>query len=778
MKEKSIKQATTNVKQTKTITTAKDINIPWWVAAVFFTILTAVFFWQQISGAAFFWEDFAEYVYPVQSLAAKEFANGNIPFWNPYSFAGSPFIADIQVGFFYPFNRLLSLFVSSDGSLPVSILQLMTILHFIIAQLSMFFLSRHFKVSSIGSIIAAVSYAFSSVLVSHVIHPMIVSHLSWLPLILMFMSKGLESAKIKYGLLSGVIFGITMLSGHPPMTLYIALFLGLFLVWNIIADFKKGTFKELSLVKYIIAGALPFLIALGIFQIQFLPSQEFAKLSKRNVMTYEKAAEGSLEIPQIMTAIVPKLFGYSEADNQSDVPFYLKQTKSDGSKIEAPYFYYWETGFYFGIVALILGMFAMINSPKDRKVAFFIAISAFALVFALGSNGFLLGIFHNLPFFSQFRNPARMMFVVVLAFSFLSGFGFDRLAESREIKSLYKLLAASALPILISILTASGLMGDLVGADSKFSVEISSFGISALVATIFTVLISFAVYKKMLPTIVSGLALSLVVFVDLYVVGVDFNASSQSIAQQYTLPAETIKAFRAEDPNNLYRVNMRMYSPSYMAMKRNQGMISSIQLLEGYNPLFLERSVPAQNTKEGIHRLFNVKYEIAIDSMRGMPFFYERTNSFPRAWFVGGAIVKNEKEIDGYMRNSGVDFAQTVVVEEPLPFELPEKDTTAYGKVKILKYTANEILLEAEANKKGFVSISEIHYPAWKAKVNGKEVKVLRSNYCLRAVPVEKGKSKIEMYYDSDAYSTGKTISLLTLLLSAVGLFVFFKKDI
>ena len=87
-----------NVK--KKIVVKAPIDFKLWVAALIFIVTTSLFFWGQLNNESFFWEDFAEFVYPVQSFASSEAADGNIPFWNPYTFVGMPFMADIQVGFF------------------------------------------------------------------------------------------------------------------------------------------------------------------------------------------------------------------------------------------------------------------------------------------------------------------------------------------------------------------------------------------------------------------------------------------------------------------------------------------------------------------------------------------------------------------------------------------------------------------------------------------------------------------------------------------------------
>lgn len=258
-----------------------------------FLITTLLFFSGQLFGTSFFWEDFVEYVLPVQTYAAVAASNGSIPFWNPFVFSGMPFLADLQVGFFYPFNRLLSFFLDSSGHLSVWGLQFILILHFLIAQITMYFLLKSRAVSQMGSAIGAIGYSFSMLLVCHVIHPMIINHLAWFPLVFMLLIKSLDKHDYRLGIGAGLILGVSMLSGHPQATLYEAFFLGMYYIWHLAINFKK--YEKINLSLSALGGALTFIVALGIFQIQFLTSSELADLSVRAKMTSHESSQGSLK---------------------------------------------------------------------------------------------------------------------------------------------------------------------------------------------------------------------------------------------------------------------------------------------------------------------------------------------------------------------------------------------------------------------------------------------------------------------------------------------------
>lgn len=106
---------------------------------------------------------------------------------------------------------------------------------------------------------------------------------------------------------------------------------------------------------------------------------------------------------------------------------------------------------------------------------------------------------------------------------------------------------------------------------------------------------------------------------------------------------------------------------------------------------------------------------------------------------------------------------------------------TGEGQVKLTKYAPNQLNYESESNEKQLIVFSEIYYPeGWKAFVDGNEQEILKVNYLLRGLEVEKGKHKIEFKFDLPKYHTSNTLSiigsLLILLLIAIGFYTDRKK--
>ncbi|MFM8473476.1 MAG: hypothetical protein ACKOBV_08160, partial [Candidatus Kapaibacterium sp.] len=463
--------------QKKTGGNSDEAVLPVWLPYVVFGLATAFFFRGHLFGNLFFWDDFAEYVFPVRAFAAHSMAQGSLPFWNPYTFGGMPFLADVQTALFYPPNLLLDL-IAGDGEYPIRALQTMIILHFFIAQCTMYRMARTVGISAGGALLAAVGYGFSSPLVLHAFHPMQVEHLAWFPLVAMFVHTAVTERSLLHGSIGGLVLGMTMLSGSPQMTLYMAFILGCMIVWLALAPLVTSKESPTTSLLRFGSGILVLAIGFGVFCVQYLPVKEIAGLSERAEMTYEKASVGSLELSQIVTSTVPKAFGSISPDPRNKAPFFLH---------DRDYYLYWDTAFFFGIVTFLLGLFGAMRTWRSPLPLFLIAVSVFGFLFALGNNGFVFPLFFKLPFFNALRIPARMMFVVGFAFSLLAGFGFDALMRhggTTPSRATLPLLISVAIPAFMALGVAAGIVAT-APAEAMES-TISGYGTTALLVVLAT----------------------------------------------------------------------------------------------------------------------------------------------------------------------------------------------------------------------------------------------------------------------------------------------------
>jgi len=143
-------------------------------------------------------------------------------------------------------------------------------------------------------------------------------------MILLYFIRGIETRKLTQSILAGIILGLVMLSGHPQILLYIVLLLAIIFIWLFIAGIKNNEVRGSAFINLIAAGILPVLIGIGIFMIQYLPSQELAKQSQRSEITYEKATEGALAFKNVYTSVVPDIFGSTNGNRKEKSTYYNK----------------------------------------------------------------------------------------------------------------------------------------------------------------------------------------------------------------------------------------------------------------------------------------------------------------------------------------------------------------------------------------------------------------------------------------------------------------------
>ena len=63
----------------------------------------------------------------------------------------------------------------------------------------------------------------------------------------------------------------------------------------------------------------------------------------------------------------------------------------------------------------------------------------------------------------------------------------------------------------------------------------------------------------------------------------------------------------------------------------------------------------------------------------------------------------------------------------------------------------------------GVLILGDNYYPGWKVYVDGKQRKILKANFFLRGVFLNKGGHKVRFVYDPMSFKVGLVISLLTL---------------
>jgi hypothetical protein len=94
---------------------------------------------------------------------------------------------------------------------------------------------------------------------------------------------------------------------------------------------------------------------------------------------------------------------------------------------------------------------------------------------------------------------------------------------------------------------------------------------------------------------------------------------------------------------------------------------------------------------------------------------------------------------------------------------------------------ALDVELSAAAPDKSALVVSENFYPGWKATVDGKPATVERADYAIMGVPLQAGARKISLRFTDAAYTRGKAVTLVALILAiaaALGGFILYRRRV
>jgi len=751
-------------------------------------LLWLIQFYAVLAGSGHFWEDVLLYDFPARVFSRAAFLAGEFPHWVPYMFSGMPFFATQSPGVLYPFNILLSLLPVSDAVFW-RLIQACVALHFLIAGINMFIYLRYKKRSDAASLFGAAAFMLGGFLITHSIHTMMVYILAWFPLLLLCFERGMREVRYTYAVGGGLILGLTMLAGHPQISFYQIIFLiavGAYLLY---------VYKNM-IVKRAASAALFFAVAAGLCLVQYLPTIEMNDLTFRADYTIENASESSLQFVQIITLLIPKVFGaFTGGDNRVPL-FWLEDAFRHG------YFNYWETCFYFGVSTLILSLFWFRKIKTDRPVIFALVWAVAVFCIALGGNFFVYRLLFALkiPGFTMFRIPARILFTWSFLFPIFAAAALDGLNELKTKKLKIASLSICAAFAAFGLVTAAGglapffpLMSAVEGRAQYASGQGLILFLNA--GLLGAVLILF--FKDVINTkttkifIVACLAVDMLSFAS----GQHITRGVGGAPEEYGRARSSVEMIKSRQEKEIFRFNTRQFDiepgskigrqTSFMLMNKNQGVVSGIYTTEGYAALRLKHLWPPLNVEKlgTVLDLLNVKHYVnprleegGKDVVLNNETYLPRAKLFYRAKVVGGG--NNNTDYDSlvldYMNGSQYDHHNEVAVTDQ---SLAKFSGGGAGSVKITKYGINKIELEADTDREAILWLSEIWYPAWKATVNGEKAEIHRADYSFRAVVVPAGKSKVVFKFDSAYFNAGALISLLTLIAAIAYLtFMFVKR--
>ncbi len=159
------------------------------------------------------------YDLPIQHTIYHAYRQGEIPWWDPFTWAGRPLLADAHINGTDPIRVLAYL------CLPFELAYNWTlILHFILGGFAMLLLLRHWRFSAATCGLLALTYEFAGCFVLYFGHPWIQASFNYYPLLWLAWEAALQRRSGWHALAASALVAGVFYSGNLQSHAYLALF--------------------------------------------------------------------------------------------------------------------------------------------------------------------------------------------------------------------------------------------------------------------------------------------------------------------------------------------------------------------------------------------------------------------------------------------------------------------------------------------------------------------------------------------------------------------------
>jgi hypothetical protein len=732
------------------------------------------------------------------------------PLWNPFIFCGMPSFASLAFNpYVYPPDWPLAL-LDQVVHLPQD---LIILLYSYLAGFFMALLLLELGLPIMSSLWGAVVFAYTPNLVAMGAfgHGSKVATVAFLPLVLWLAERLFKRCRIQDLGWLAMALGFQMLRAHVQIVYYTGMMMGLYFLVHAFSLIKAGA-RATKILRDGAGLAAAYALGFALAAFLLLPVKDYQRHSVRGASAeggtkLEYATKWSFAPSEISTFFVPSAAGFGGATYVGSVKPFTDYPN------------------YMGLLALFLAGAGFLY-VRDR-------IGVFALLLGLGSLLIAFGeyfkplyefLFHHLPFFNAFRVPVMILILLQFSVAILSARGIYALlgrltvANPRGASRNMWIVAGVALAgMAVLYLGSSAWAGhyqqllragqpDLPAQAAALLLEnarghytedvVVVWGILALGAAALALLGTG--WLRRTPFWAVAMALLLC---DLWRGGMRIITPPESeMAQQLRAsllqpradvfgavsePDEVVRFLQSD--STLYRI----FPADDFGSNRYSGF--RIASVGGYNPAKPEiydqvlQSQVVQNPR--FWMAANVKYLVTQRDMGpggllpvpglspvtlrrvldGAQRVYRVEPAGQRAWMVGRVRVADPTAALRAFEDSTFDPAREVVLEQPAAGPLGSQEAST---VRFTRWGMNDMEMDVQAAAPGYLVVSELYYPDWKATVDGRPVPVVKADGFLRAVRLDAGRHRVGMAFESAALRRGLRLSLgsgLVLLLLVAG---------
>jgi hypothetical protein len=604
---------------------------------------------------------------------------GALPLWFPYGHAGTPFVVNPQSQLWSPLTWLVSLTIGYD---PL-VVQQQQFLIMLAGSVGVYFLGYNLWAHRASALLAAVAFNFTSARLCNAQHMDIVTAFSLFPWVLYGIRRLAQGQWLATPLL-GAIGGVLVVSGYPGVVLLSPLWFLCWAGWCMVTECNERGSRK----RFVLGLALGALIAIGISAGYWLPIVvNIGSFTRGQAFSTDAALTQSLFVGDIWHLLYGASTRITPEAYTTDVSM---------------------RGLYFGVVALGLGVYAVLFKRGSAVTALALGF-VLAFVLSVGRYTFVRVALHDcLNFLNYSRFPSvDSRAVASLAGSLLAGAGLSYLREDGDAKRrLLRIFTTLVLLMLVGLIWLKNVI--YPGIDAPLLAECFNNAVTIEMLMLAAALV--VVVRSAKPT---GLAFAL-----LAIAALDAATHTNTDVSLYALTSKT----------EMQRLR-EIHSPTFDAAKALVPRIDSPSLMDGAaNDAFLNKSFYLAS-----YSPFQLKQlDVLLD------------NGF-KPFLLSGARVVGFPGADP--PKDGARFVQKAT---PVDFQ-------------ILQYSPSRVQYAVHLPQRTLLVFNEMYFPGWRARVDGKSVGAMREVAGgLRGLVVEAGRHTIVTRFLPTSFVIGGLLTLLS----------------
>lgn len=750
-----------------------------------YLLLTALFYAPILMGSHTFPDgDFTHHFLPFSLFQLEALRAGQLPVWNPYTYAGHPFLADTQAAVFYPVSNLLLALTEPWTGVGARLyfLQVEAALQVALAGFFVYLLVRDLTQSEFAAFTSGCCFAFSGYLTGYPpLQLAILRTAIWLPLILWLLGRAFASpGRWRWWIGAACAYATAFFAGHPQTFLHISYVV---MAYCVVRNAWVGWTQQAtsSFAAKLIGVCAFFVLTLALSAAQWLPSLEFAQLSVRANVDYGFVSGGfplqdtwQLLLPSVLTQFSP---------------------------------------LYVGVVGLGLGVLGIgewgVASnlkpqspiPNPQSLIFFFLLTLISLFLSYGDHAPLYPLFyHFAPGWNLFRGQERAAFLVVFGLSVLAGYGAAALPHMGL--RLRRWLALLFLGLVAAGVYSFGLLWQLLGRSAVGQWHYLWIALVTLtLATAMTVLLRVEGWSQQRSLMVTAL-LILNLFWANFTTNLDrFSPTRKTILAPEMAALQEAVASRSEAkiglPGRTYN-EFRVYEDYGMRLHLEDVWGSSPLRLARYAQLFANFPLDRMWRLTGVEHLLTWRRELFEPSellaefpqTQDTTYLHRLVDPNPRAWLVRRVQAASDEEAVRLLADHAVDLDEVALLPPEARAMAKMEPAPGKSEVELNRLTANRLSVAVQSEQGGLLVISENWMPGWRIanakcrdqrapenaecttsqspSANLQALTVYRTNLTLIGVAVPPGAVRFELVYWPASVRNGLWISGTTLLILLV----------